>query len=109
MAHRLVAEAFHGPAPEGMECRHLDGTRDNNRPSNLAWGTPVENAADRRRHGTNISGERHGAAKLTAADVAEIRKRRAAGETLQSLADEYGVHNSTIHKASVGQSFKEVA
>lgn len=57
--HRLVAEAYHGPCPEGMQCRHLDGDKTNNRPENLRWGTAVENAADRKVHGTESSGERH--------------------------------------------------
>ena len=33
--HRLVLEAFVGPCPEGMVCRHLDGDRTNNRVENL--------------------------------------------------------------------------
>jgi len=50
--HVLVATAFHGPCPAGMECRHLDGNRSNNVASNLAWGTASENNLDRVRHGT---------------------------------------------------------
>lgn len=51
LLHHLVLEAFVGPQPDGMEARHLDGIRTNNTPGNLAWGTRVENAADRDRHG----------------------------------------------------------
>lgn len=50
--HHLVLEAFVGPRPEGSETRHLDGDPTNNRVSNLAWGTPKENAQDKKRHGT---------------------------------------------------------
>lgn len=49
--HALVAETFHGPRPEGLEVRHLDGNPANNRPENLRYGTPVENALDRVEHG----------------------------------------------------------
>src|SRR5512135_1179056 len=35
LVHRAVLEAFSGPCPEGMECRHLDGNRRNNHISNL--------------------------------------------------------------------------
>lgn len=52
LIHQLVLEAFVGLAPEGMECRHLDGDPDNNFLSNLAWGTRTENAQDSIRHGT---------------------------------------------------------
>ena len=42
--HRLVCEAFHGPAPEGRPIvLHLDEDAMNNAPSNLRWGTQKEN------------------------------------------------------------------
>jgi hypothetical protein len=42
--HRLVAEAFHGPAPfEGAVAMHIDENAANNRPSNLRWGTQKQN------------------------------------------------------------------
>jgi len=42
--HRLVCEAFHGPAPEDAQyCLHDDENAANNRPSNLRWGTQKEN------------------------------------------------------------------
>lgn len=52
LVHGLMMEAFAGPRPEGMEIRHLDGTRSNNRwPDNLAYGTRSENQQDTVRHG----------------------------------------------------------
>lgn len=51
--HQLVAAAFLGPRPEGMEVRHLDGDPLNNRLDNLAYGTPSENSQDSIRHGTH--------------------------------------------------------
>lgn len=51
--HQLVAEAFHGPCPEGLECRHLNGNKMDNRALNLKWGTQSENSFDRVRHGTH--------------------------------------------------------
>jgi hypothetical protein len=42
--HRLVCEAFHGPAPfERAVVLHLDENALNNRPENLQWGTQKEN------------------------------------------------------------------
>src|SRR5262249_52870534 len=53
LVHRLVLEAFPGPCPAGMECRHLDGDQANNTVANLAWGTHRENILDKRHHGTD--------------------------------------------------------
>lgn len=56
--HKMVCEAFHGPKPSpAHEVRHLDGNRTHNHFSNLAWGTRVENAADRKLHGTEKAAE----------------------------------------------------
>lgn len=42
--HRLVCEAFHGPAPfDGAVVIHLDEDATNNHASNLKWGTQKEN------------------------------------------------------------------
>lgn len=51
--HSLVAAAFYGPRPEGMETRHLDGNPANNRVENLRYGTQSENNLDRVSHGTH--------------------------------------------------------
>lgn len=51
--HKLVCETFHGPKLEGMEVRHLNGDKTDNRAENLAWGTRSENNLDRQRHGTD--------------------------------------------------------
>lgn len=37
--HRLVAEAFHGPAPEGHVATHRDRDVANNHADNIMWST----------------------------------------------------------------------
>ena len=72
--HRLVCMAFHGiPKPKSLQVRHLDGSKDNNQPNNLKWGTQAENWQDRRAHGNGIEGEKHHAAKLTDFERQSIR------------------------------------
>lgn len=45
--HRLVCRAFNGePESESLDVCHNDGTRTNNVPSNLRWGTRSENIMD---------------------------------------------------------------
>jgi len=42
--HRVVATAFHGPAPSDQHVvDHIDTNRQNNRPENLRWLTKLEN------------------------------------------------------------------
>jgi len=42
--HRLICEAFHGPAPHGKAVvLHLNENALDNRPENLRWGTQKEN------------------------------------------------------------------
>lgn len=95
--HKLVLNAFVGPCPEGMQCRHLDGDKENNRLDNLCWGTPKENAEDRKRHGTNSEGEKNGSSKLTWKKVDKIRELYGTGKhTYSTLAVLFGVSNGAI-------------
>lgn len=57
--HALVLLAHVGPKPPGLERRHLNGRREDNRLANLAYGTKAENVADSLAHGAVASGERH--------------------------------------------------
>jgi hypothetical protein len=49
-AHRLVATAFIGPCPVGLECDHINRQRRDNRVENLRWVTRSENARNRQRN-----------------------------------------------------------
>lgn len=53
LVHRLVMAAFVGPCPEGMQVCHNDGNVSNPALSNLRYDTPVGNAADKIKHGTD--------------------------------------------------------
>jgi hypothetical protein len=53
--HRLVLEAFVGPAPEGSEaCHYPDPDRSNSALSNLRWGTRSDNIRDCIEHGHHV-------------------------------------------------------
>ena len=63
--HRMVAEAFHGPAPAWSNvCEHLDDNPANNTPGNLMWSTHLVNLGrPRRRLLMSQSIQKHHAAK----------------------------------------------
>lgn len=91
----IVLRAFVGPPPEGHECRHMDGNPLNDSLDNLSWGTPLENHADKRRHGTIAVGERHGKTKLTAEQITELLGLKGR-MTQQSAADKFGVSRGYV-------------
>ncbi len=95
--HRLVLETFVGPCPPGMQCRHLDGNSQNNRLDNLCWGTPKEDAEDKRRHGTLLVGSKNHASKLSYEIAEEMRRLYATGDYKQSdIASMFGVTQSAV-------------
>ena len=63
LVHKLVAEAFLGPCPDGMEVRHLDGVKTHCELSNLAYGTHSDNQWDQILHGTHANGSREACEK----------------------------------------------
>lgn len=104
-AHVVVLSAFAGPRPEGAVCRHLDGNKQNNRPDNLAWGTPTENMHDKDHHGTHNKGDRNGRRKVTSDIVLQVRSRHAALKAgrlrlprgaLTALCREFGLSQQAV-------------
>ena len=51
--HQLVALAFIGPRPDGMEVCHRDGDKTHNWAGNLRYGTSSSNQLDKVAHGTH--------------------------------------------------------
>ncbi len=109
--HKLVLDAFVGPCPNGMECRHFpDQNPKNNVLGNISWATNKANQNDRISNGTDPRGERAGCAKLTWEIVRQIRseyKPRKWGHGTHSLAKKYGVSQSAIHCIVSGKTWKE--
>ena len=101
--HRLVLEAFVGPAPEGMECRHLDGNHENNHLENLVWGTHTENMRDKILHGTNRNG---GAPRRYSEEqIAEMRRLRSDGVSYPKLAKTFGCALGTARKIVLYETY----
>lgn len=96
--YRLVAFVFIGPPPdsERTQVQHKDGSGhlgrgSNNHYSNLKWGSPKENSADAKVHGTQVFGEKQGRSVLTEYQATEVKRRLVDGESAASIARELGV------------------
>lgn len=105
----MVAEAFLGPRPERHDVCHNNGDGLDDRAVNLRYDTRAGNMADTVEHGTRRQGETSHFAKITEADVIEIRRRRAAGEKHRSIAADYGIHQDNSSAICRRVSWKHVA
>jgi hypothetical protein len=106
--HRLVAEAFLISRQEGMQIRHLNGIKTDNRASNLAWGTAAENAHDRVLHGTDPAGERNAQSKLKDDDVRAIRHMVYSGINKVDVAKIVGIDPSQVRRITGGEAWSHV-
>lgn len=103
--HVLVAAAFIGPRPDGLDVRHLDGDPTNNAVGNLEYGTHQSNMHDMVRHGRSNAGTRNPMAQLTADDVHEIRRRIARRDVQQGIADDFGISASAVTDIKKGRTW----
>lgn len=94
--HAVVMLAFRGPRPPDHVVRHLNGNPQDNRLQNLAYGSWLENEADKARHGRALVGERHHQARLTENDVRAIRAAHEAGIPHRFIAADYGTSRGHI-------------
>ena len=81
----------------------------NARAENLAYGTHVENAADKVRHGTSLAGEKNPKAKLTATQAEAIRLDYGLGVSAKELSARYSLHESTVYRIVHGKYWRQEA
>jgi len=116
LVHQLVAAAFIGKCPPGHEVNHKDLVKSNNRADNLEYKTPKENTQHAIEAGVFPVGERNGrfgntdfrgsrnkSAKLTEAQVLEIKQKLKLPYSVKAIADEYKVDNCTIQDIKQGR------
>lgn len=98
--HRLVLRAFKGDPPEGTVCRHLDGDRLNNHPSNLAWGSQRENCHDTIRHNGKSPN-----AKLSYKQAVKIRAKVKKRGDKTRIARELGLSVTLVSRIALGKTY----
>jgi hypothetical protein len=105
--HRLVAAAFIGPKPDGLQVNHKDGDKQNNLVYNLEYVTPSENL--RHSYGLGLQvpkrGEKSNLAKLTSDKVLEIRKMVEDGWYQKRIAERFRIDQSTVSNIITGKSW----
>ena len=76
LVHTLVAEAFIGPIPDGMEVNHNDGIKTNNYPDNFEFLTHLDNMRHASMAGLwkdSLKGENATNVRLSERDVRDLR------------------------------------
>jgi len=113
LAHRVAyALAYGEPPSDKMVCHRCDNPPCV-RPDHLFLGVSADNVRDMWTKGRAFMpkqvGERHHSAKLTEAQVLDLRRRyRAGGITIQQLATEHGVSMATIGHTLTGRVWKHL-
>ncbi len=111
-AHHAVMAAFVGPRLPKMQVNHKDGNRDNNVLTNLEYLTCSENHLHAFRVlGRKCSardGELNSHARLTAAQVNEIRALYRSGMRQVDIAARYDVTQVHISSIITGKSWKSL-
>lgn len=106
LAHHVSWFIKHGRWP-----RYLMHSCDNPAcvlPAHLTEGDAIRNSADMVRKGRSLKGERSPTAKLTEADVLEIRSRYMT-ETVANLSKEFGVSEGQVCMAARGVTWAHLS
>lgn len=104
--HRLVAQRFLPPRPSPKhQIRHVNGNRQDNRASNLKWGTAADNAKDRELHGNTARGSRINTSRLTENDVLRIRRN---AMTVTQVMKAFDVSQHAAYEVVNGLSWRHI-
>lgn len=107
-AHVASYLIYKGAVPAGMLVRHTCDNRSCVNPKHLLLGTYVDNMRDAMERRRVACGERAHSAKMTAAKVADLRQKYAAGARQVDLAIEFGVGQAAVSQMVRRGTWKHV-
>lgn len=110
IVHRFSHELFIGPVPEGLHVLHSCDTPACVNPNHLRAGTRKENMSDcitrgRFRRLSVKRGSQNNLAKLTDADVVDIRNSTLSPK---DLSKKYGIDRTNVHQIVSGKTWTHV-
>ena len=109
LAHRVAWRCVRGPLAAGVFVCHRCDNRRCVRPSHLFLGTIAENTADMVAKGRQAKGERINTAKLSAVDVAEIRRLyRMTALSQREIAERFGIGQPHVSTLVLGRSWRHL-
>lgn len=104
-AHRYSWELYNGAIPQGMHICHRCDTPACVNPGHLFLGTNADNTADKTKKGRVPQGERHWSARLSEADITNIRADK---RNHREIAHSYGVSKSHIQRIKNGSAWRHL-
>lgn len=109
LVHRRVCIVRHGQPPsQEHEAAHSCGNSSCVNPRHVRWATRVENMADAILHDTLEYGERRYNAKLTNAQVIEIKSLKGVMRN-KDVCEAYGIKSSRLSAIWNGRSWRRVS
>jgi len=104
----LAWELAHGAIPDGLNVLHRCDVRDCLRVDHLFLGTHADNVRDCVSKGRHGIGERHPGAKVTSAEVHEIRRLAASGVSHARIATRFPISVRTVRDIVRRESWKHL-
>lgn len=91
--HHIIALTFIGkPTKDKPIINHIDGNKENNRPSNLEWCDQGHNV----RHYLTLKAKRRRGRSLNGEEIMWIREQYKSGRSMNSIAKEMNMHPTSV-------------
>lgn len=107
-AHRMSWSMHNGPIPAGMAICHKCDNPPCVNPAHLFLGTKADNSRDMARKGRSTHGESNPRARLTEAEVLQVRRLRAEGLSMRRIALRVGCSLTNVSVICRGKTWSRL-